>query len=364
MDAMDSVLRIDSTSGGLSLRRRILVVYNPKAGRFTARRFWRVMRRLSDAQATVTVRETAGRGDAESFAAAASAGEFDVIVAAGGDGTINEVVNGLTGKNLPLAVIPLGTANVLAQEIGLPACSSAITRSILAGEARPIHVGTANGRRFVMMAGVGFDAHVVAAVGPRVKRVLGKAAYAIESFVTMLRFAYPAYRVTIDGENYDAASVIIANGRFYAGRFVCAPRASLSDGRLHVCLFLRTGPWSVVRYGTALLMDRLARLPDVEVVPGSRITVEGGAGEPVQCDGETSLGLPLIASAGDETLRLVMPCPCDGEAAGYSINTVSSRWIGSVSASNPSGTEKWPCGRTNTFSCGNRHRSTSARPPV
>jgi len=322
------------------------------------------MRRLSDAQATITLRETIGRGDAESFAIEASAGEFDVIVAAGGDGTINEVVNGLTGKDLPLAVIPLGTANVLAQEIGLPACSSTIACSILAGEARPIHVGTANGRRFVMMAGAGFDAHVVAGVGPRVKRVLGKGAYAIESLVTMLRFAYPAYRVTIDGQGYDAASVIVANGRFYAGRFVCAPRASLSDGRLHVCLFLRTGPWSVVRYGTALLMNRLARLPDVNVVPGSRITVEGGAGEPVQCDGDTSLGLPLIASAGDKTLQLVMPCPCDGEAAGHSISRVSSRSIGSVSASKPSGTEKWPCGRTNTFSCGNRHRSTSARPPL
>ena len=309
MDAMGPPFRLDSTFGRISLRRRVLVIYNPKAGRFTAGRLARVVRRLSDADATVTVRETARRGDAQSFAAAASAGDFDVIVAAGGDGTINEVVNGLTGKDVPLAVIPLGTANVLAQEIGLCACPLTIARTILAGDVRPIHVGSANGRRFVMMAGVGFDAHVVARVGPLVKRFLGKGAYVFESVVAMLQFRYPVYGVTIDGQSYRAASVIIANGRYYGGRFVCAPRASLDDGSLEVCLFLRTGPWNVVRYGLGLLTGTLDRLPDVKVVSGSRISVDGGAGEPVQCDGDTSLGLPLIALAGDTSLQLVMPYP-------------------------------------------------------
>lgn len=267
------------------------------------------MRRLADAGATVAVRETTQRGDAESFAAAASADDFDVVVAAGGDGTINEVVNGLHGNDVPLALIPLGTANVLAEEIGLPANSRTIAQTILWGEARPIHVGSANGRRFVMMAGVGFDAHVVSRVGTLVKRVLGKGAYFVESVVAMLRFQFPEYGATIDGKSHRVASVIIANGHYYGGRFVCAPNASLDDCRLEVCLFERTGPWNVVRYGAALLMGRLDRLPDVKVVSGSRVTVEGVRGEPVQIDGDTGLRLPLDASAGDMSMRLVMPSP-------------------------------------------------------
>jgi YegS/Rv2252/BmrU family lipid kinase len=289
-------------------RRRVLIIHNPKAGRFAARRLRRVLRRLSDFEATVVVRETTGRGDAETFAVEASADDFDVIVVAGGDGTINEVVNGLDGKDIPLAVIPLGTANVLAEEIGLPAHSPTIARTILEGRPKAIHVGSLNGRRFVMMVGVGFDAHVVAGVKPMVKRVLGKGAYVIESIVAMLGFAYPAYRVSIDGRSYSAASVVIANGRYYGGRYVCAPRASLDDGRLEVCLFLRTGPWNVLRYGVCLLTGTLDRLPDVEVVSGMRITIEGGPREPVQCDGDASAELPVVASAGDGTLQLVMPC--------------------------------------------------------
>ncbi len=298
----------NATAGLKLLRRRVLIIHNPKAGRSTALRLKRVLRLLSDAGATVSVRETTGRGDAEAFAAAASASDFDVIAAAGGDGTINEVVNGLAGKDLPLAVLPLGTANVLAEEIGLPTRSASIARMILAGEPRPVHVGTANGRRFVMMASVGFDAHVVAGVDTRIKRFLGKGAYAIAALVALARFAYPVYRVTIDGRSYGAASVIIANGRRYGGRFVCAPRASLDDSSLDVCLFLRTGPWNVMRYGVGLVMGSLERLPDVTVVTGSRITVEGGPGEPVQCDGDAAVALPLVASAGDKTLRVVMPC--------------------------------------------------------
>ena len=284
-----------------------MIVYNPSAGRFTATRLKRVVRRLTDAGARVVVRATSERGDAEAFAAAASETEFDVIVAAGGDGTIGEVVNGLAGKDLPLALIPIGTANVLAEEIGLTADSQVVARTILSGEARRIHVGSVNGRRFLMMAGVGFDAHVVSRVSPFCKRVLGKGAYAIESLVGMLRFSYPVYRVTIDGRRFEAASVIIANGRHYGGRFVCAPGAALEDCRFEDCLFLRGGAWNVIRYGAGLLTGRLGRLPDVLMVTGTRIVVEGGPGEPVQCDGDASARLPLYATAGEKSLRLVMP---------------------------------------------------------
>ncbi len=125
--------------------------------------------------------ETTRPGDAEKTANLLQAADFDVVVAAGGDGTINEVANGLikaTGAVPPLAIIPLGTANVLAEEIGLRGQPAAIAKAIACGDRITVHLGLANGRHFIMMAGVGFDAHVVANVDLALKRRTGKIAYA------------------------------------------------------------------------------------------------------------------------------------------------------------------------------------------
>jgi len=288
------------------VRRRVLVVYNPTAGGSTRPRFDRVLEHLSRLGATVTVRETMDRGDAERIAANASSGTFDIVVAAGGDGTINEVVNGLVGSDLPLAIVPLGTANVLAAEIGMPLRARRIARAIVRGEVRSVHVGSVNGRRFLMMAGVGFDAHVVANVDPRLKRAFGKLAYVVETLVGLFRFPYRHYRVIIDGTPHDAASVVIANSHYYGGRFTCAPQARLDDPALHVCLFERSGPWSVLRYGWGLVAGRLHRLRDVRVIAGSGIRIEGATGEPVQCDGDITGKLPLVARADAARMNLVV----------------------------------------------------------
>src|SRR5262249_60700955 len=150
-----------------------------------------------------------------------------LLVIAGGGGTINEAVNGLLsrggGAASPLALVPLGTANVLANEIGLVTAPAAVARTIARGAAVRAYVGIANGRCFTAMAGAGFDAHVVAHVSLRLKRLLGKGAYVLESLRQLWRFPFPRYRVTIDGQSYDAASVIVAKGHYYGGRHLRAP---------------------------------------------------------------------------------------------------------------------------------------------
>jgi diacylglycerol kinase (ATP) len=110
---------------------------------------------------------------------------------------------------------------------------------------------------------------------------------------------------------HDAASVVIANGRYYGGRFTCAPDAALDDADLHVCLFLAGGRWSALRYGIALVCGRLHRRSDVRIVRGREIRVTGAAGEPVQCDGDVVTTLPLVVRASGETLRLIVP-PAEG----------------------------------------------------
>lgn len=287
--------------------RRVLVIYNPTAGGRRRRRLEAVLRHLTDAGCVVTVRPTTARGDAESFARQAASGDWDVVAAAGGDGTINEVINGLYGAAVALAVIPLGTANVLAAEIGVPTAPAAIARMIAEGAVRDIHLGVANGRLFSMMAGVGFDARVVAAISTRVKRVLGKGTYVLMFLTRLFEFSRGVYRVEVDGETHTAASVVIANGHFYAGRHTCAPRARLDEPQMYACLFLRPGPLRALRYAAGLLFGILDRLSDVIILPARRVTVDGPAGEPVQGDGDIIARMPLEIVLADQTLRLVTP---------------------------------------------------------
>ena len=288
-------------------RKRIVIILNPLAGSRRQGRLRAVIARLRQNGAEVRVETTTAVGDATRFAQQINPNDCDVVVAAGGDGTINEVANGLVGSALPLAIIPLGTANVLAAEIGLAADAASLARTILDGPAVQIHPGVANGRHFLLMAGVGFDAEVVAAVTARLKRWLGKSAYVMQSLSLLLRYDYPRFRLTIDGRGYDACSAIVAKGRFYAGRHICAPDGGLAKPRFEVCIFKRSGPLAVVRYGAALLFGRLPYHPDVLLVSGRDIRVEGPSTARVQGDGDPFGTLPLSIGLAPRTLSLVTP---------------------------------------------------------
>lgn len=293
-------------------RRRVLIISNPTAGPRRSLRLRRVMAHLAGLGASVTVRETTRRGDAEAYAAAADGKDFDVIAVAGGDGTINEVLNGLTKAALPVAVIPLGTANVLAVETGLSLHPRTIARTVMTGGIRPIRLGRANGRRFVMMLGIGFGAEVVARVGPRLKAVAGRSAYIVQSLLTAFRFSRRTYAVTVDGRAYTAASVVVANGRSYGGNFTCAPQASLYQPSLDVCLFHNGGTAAALTYMTALATGRLDRLNSVSIVRGTRIRIEalcavdGSCFEAVQADGDIALALPLSIDIDPAPLDFVV----------------------------------------------------------
>lgn len=292
--------------------RRLLIIYNPTAGQRRRRRFEAVLGALRALGCRPDLRETAAAGDAEALARAADPGAADVVVAAGGDGTVNEVINGLAGSGgpggaLPLAVLPLGTANVLAAEIGLDADPGALARTIAEGPARPVALGQANGRLFSVVLGVGFDAKVVDGVDTGLKRWVGKGAYVWEVVRQLGRFGFPEYRVTLDGTSHAAASVIVTRGRYYAGRFVVVPEARFAEPALHVCLFTRPGVWNVLRYAAALGLGQLRRLPDYRVLPGREVLIEGPEGDPVQGDGDILTRLPVTIRVLSEALKLVVP---------------------------------------------------------
>ncbi len=287
--------------------RRVFVIHNPVAGWRPRRRLLMALKALARAGVVTTLETTSRRGDAEMLARRLEPGHYDVLAVAGGDGTINEVANGLQPGGPPLGLIPMGTANVLAAEIGLEPRARDVDAAIATGEARNIHAGRVNGRRFLMMAGIGFDARVVARIDPRLKRRLGRAAYVVESLREIARLRPLIFTFLLDGVPYQAAAAVVANGHFYGGRMICAPEARLTDACFQVCLFEHGGRWNVLRYATALCLGRLHRLRDVRVVAARRVEIAGPAGEPVQADGDIVAYLPAIIEIEENALSLVAP---------------------------------------------------------
>jgi diacylglycerol kinase (ATP) len=299
--------------------RRIVVIHNPIAGRRRNRRFAATLARLRALGCAVEVVPTGHAGEAELLARRVGAGDCDVLAVAGGDGTINEVVNGLRPDAPPLGVIPLGTANVFAREIGLSLAPAALASVLAWGAPAHIHVATANGRRFVQMAGIGFDARVVAAVDPGLKRRFGKLAYGFEILAQWRRYRPARYRLEVAGEAFEASTVIVAKGRHYAGAFVLDPAADIARPELRVCAFLRGGRWALLRYLAALGTGTLTRRGDVRMVAATSVTVAGENGEGVQLDGDIRCRLPCrIAIAAQPIRVLAGPAPLSPPRAGDS----------------------------------------------
>jgi diacylglycerol kinase family enzyme len=225
-----------------------------------------------------------------------------MVVAAGGDGTIAEVANGLMGSRARLGVIPLGTANVLAHELALPFAPRAVAAALAFGRTRLLWPGVARGaagsRLFVQMLGVGFDAQVVHRLPFPLKRVLGRGAYVVQSLRETARYTFPPVRLRIDGVETEAASVVISKGRLYGGSFLLAPEARPADPGFSVVLFGCGGSGAALMYGAALPVGLLGRAPGVRHVRARRVEVVGNAPIPVQADGDAAGFTPLsIADA-------------------------------------------------------------------
>ncbi|HVC52287.1 MAG TPA: diacylglycerol kinase family protein [Stellaceae bacterium] len=289
--------------------RRVLIIVNPAAGRMRSRRrrLDRVVGALQRLGCPVTVRDAAGApGMAEALARSAEP-EFDVIVAAGGDGTVAAVINGIAAAPRAVAILPFGTANVLAAEIGVPRDAEAQAAMIAAGPARSFWPGRLDGRLFVTSAGAGFDAAVVAAVDPRVKRWGGRLAFAWASIVCLMRHHDRDVTVKADGVVHRAGAAIATTGPLYAGRFLIAPAARPEDPDLGLVLLPGGGRRAVLRCGAALLLGRLPRARGVAILKARSISIVGEAGEPVQADGDIAAHLPLTLEIAPYSIPLIHP---------------------------------------------------------
>ncbi len=302
--------RFDSLGQISDARRTMIVVFNPVAGLRRAHLLWRVLDVLVANGVRIELAETHSPGHAQALAREAACGGASMVVAAGGDGTIAEVANGLLGSSARLGVIPLGTANVLAHELALPFAPRAVAAALAFGRTRPLWPGLACGaeesRLFVQMLGVGFDAHVVHHLSAPLKRTLGRGAYVLQTLRELMRYRFPPIRLRLDGEETQAASVIVSKGRLYGGRFLLAPDACAERPGFSVVLFDHAGPGAALLYGAALPLDLLGRAPGVRHVRALRIDFIGNTALPVQADGDAAGYTPLCVTDAPAPIQVVV----------------------------------------------------------
>ena len=285
--------------------RRILLIANPVSGGDARPRIARAAAWLRAQGVAVDVQLTEKSGDARRFAATARDQGYDRIVAAGGDGTLNEVLNGVRPSVVPVAFLPLGTTNVFALEAGIPRGLEAACRVALEGTPRPVSLGIADGGRFLLMATAGFDAAVVHRVDLALKRRTGKLAYAVSALLTLFSYPFPAFEVVgDDGTMRRACQVVAGNGRYYGGRFSLTPAASLLAERLDVCLLAPMGKARFVVTTVLLLAGATPR--GVERFATTRLALRG-ADVPLQLDGDDRGTLPRQLAVSWGEIRLVFP---------------------------------------------------------
>ena len=292
---------------GAAWRRRISIIFNPAAGQRRHQKLDRVVRALAARELDVCVTGTSGSGDATRLARRAVSEGADIVAAAGGDGTIREVVAGMLGSNALLGIVPMGTASVLAAELQLPSRSEAVAAVIARGTWRALHVPRANGRPFLLMAGAGFDGAVVESVSPGLKRRIGKSAYVLSALRTLAAGSRPRIRVEADGSVRHAEWVVVTNVSRYAGPYVLAPGADCESPELAVCLFESARPFALTGQLLRAVCGGMVRAPGLEILRAHDVALSARERVPVQIDGDPAGALPLRLASTTEHIRVLCP---------------------------------------------------------
>jgi len=282
-----------------------VVIFNPTARSQRATSLWR--------NVESTIRETAGiypttrAGEARALAHQAVQNGARRIIAAGGDGTVNEVVNGMAGSSAALGILPLGTMNVFAAELGLPKDLRKCWEVIQAGHTRPIDLARANAHAFVQMAGAGFDAQALQKTSWDAKRNLGPLSYLL-SAAQVATQKPPLLRVQAGGTLQEGSFVLIGNGRHYGGPFPVFPNARLDDGLLDVVIFKNLSHLDLIRYAQGILFGTHPNMHDVTYFQTPTLTVTSESEVPVEVDGEVIGNLPVTFCCEPGALPVLVPC--------------------------------------------------------
>ena len=283
------------------------VIYNPVAGPRVVNRLERVRSYLSARGLPFRIRETAAPGDAVVMARESAHEGADAVVAVGGDGTMNEVADGLAGSATRLAFVPHGTGNVFAREFSLPESVEGCLDLLSSGKTISVRMAKANDRRFVLLASAGFDAEVVERMNTRQKNLLGLAAYVLCGARHLLR-SQPTLWLEFPGrERVEAQAVIVTRGKKYGGNVTIAPAGDISGETFHVIALLRKGRWSIAKFVLDALRGKHTESRHVLVRESPSLFVRCAIPSACQVDGEYLGPLPVRFTVTDDLLRVVVP---------------------------------------------------------
>jgi diacylglycerol kinase (ATP) len=304
-----------------------LLIYNLASGRRRHRRFVEVehaARTLKEAGIRTELAPTQGPGTATEIARLAVEQRRGMVIACGGDGTVNEVVNGLAGSDVPMALLPAGTANILAKELRIPWDIPQAARLIPGGKIRRVALGQVapvngngsaspaipkGGRYFLCVGGAGPDGAIVNAVNTDFKKTAGQLAYWAEGFRQLFTYNFPEMRIRSNGEELNATTIVVGRTVNYGGPFKITTGASLYDDSFEI---VTNSMKSRVGYASclpALLMGKLRSLQGIGAWKAKEVVCESAGSDHAfaQVDGEPVGPLPLVFRVIPDALSLVTP---------------------------------------------------------
>jgi len=305
--------------------RNALLIYNPASGRRRKRRFGEVeqaARILKQAGIAVELAPTTGRATATLMAHEAIEQKRDLVIACGGDGTINEIVNGLVGSRVPLALLPAGTANILAKELGIPwdipaaahLIADGVERRVALGMATPLPVpGQALSeqvrRYFLCVAGAGPDGAIVQMIGEAAKTRAGIFAYWWEGLRQLMQYRFPEMRVAGGGHDMRATLVVIGRTVNYGGPFKITIGASLFEDSFEVLVHTSRSRWRYLICLPALWTGQLRKMDCIHAWKTTEVTCWPAKSVDVfaQVDGEPAGVLPIHFRIVPDALTLIVP---------------------------------------------------------
>ena len=282
------------------------VILNPTARGDRARRLRARIAAVTDGAVLFS---TSRCGDAECLARDAVKQGFRRIIAAGGDGAVNEVVNGIAGSDAALGLLPLGTMNVFATELGLPADLERCWQVIQQDHTRLVDLPSANGKHFVQLAGIGLDAQVVKETSRAFKRSFGPLSYVVSAAQISAR---PPPRLLVQpesGASVEGSFVLIGNGRLYGGPFPFFKQAVIDDGLLDVLVFRKLSYLDMMRYLQDVIFRSEITSPEVEYLRTPALHVTSEDAVPVEIDGELIGNCPVHFTIRPQGLRVFAPAP-------------------------------------------------------
>lgn len=298
-----------------------VLISNPLAGVRSERRTRQIheaVAALRSAGIAADFRATSCPGDGRQLAREAVKSGCDLVIVCGGDGTINEVVNGLAPGDVPLAILPGGTANIVAKELGLPGHVVKAAKELASwrpcriplGRATWEESGSVRQRFFLAVAGVGFDAHIISQLDMEKKLRLGVVAYGWEAVRQVFRYSYPSFQFSADGSTGSATFAVIQRSRRYAGWLKVARQHSIREQDFSCCVFEGSGPARYFRYALGILTQTHQRLGDVRFLNGSRVHCKSDRAEdPVffEVDGELAGRIPASFEVVPDALTILAP---------------------------------------------------------